>query len=354
MGVITLADEEVAIDASNLLLKWHKPIRVTPSQIVRWRSIDLFEVPDGPRRGRGNLRKYPANAPEVAARFALALAEVRDADEAILMSFVDEVGVGPIGLASAYGHVFTWAERKLEKIRISSKRTKFFSHLGISGGVSSITGDVLLDTFAGHGPSHSDLSRHVLDDLFGPGSADAFGEGDEGLSRLTQLMGKLSFSTLRRTAQRASLSDLAWATSVARICLDYAAALSQMFDATSVEGANPTLLLLGNIGRAMRKLGVSRKLGVAMVAPAILLMAAGDYGRDQLNIGAAQCALEIPRIRATIALAEALPERWRPCFGPGGMAQFATLPTEDQAELKERVLKWVAEFPEESRTLVSG
>jgi hypothetical protein len=354
MGVITLADQQVAIEASTLLVKWHKSIRVTPSQVVRWRSIDLFEVPEGPRRGRGNLRKYPANAPEVAARFALALADVRDADEAILMSFVDEVGVGPVGLASAYGHVFTWAERKLEKVRMSSKRTKFFSHLGIDGGVSQITGDVLLDSFAGHGLTHPELSRHILDDLFGPGSADAFDEGDEGVSRLTQLIGKLSFSTLRRTAQRASLNDLAWAIGVARTCLDYAAALSQMFDATSVEDANPTLLLLANVGRAMRKIGVSRKLGIAMVAPAILLMASGDYGRDQLNIGVAQCASEIPRIRATIALAEALPERWRPCFGPGGMAQFATLPIEDQAELKEQVLKWVAEFPEESRTLVSG
>jgi hypothetical protein len=351
VGIITAADEQVANDATDRLANWGLDLRVTASQVVRWRAMDLFQLPDGPRKGRGNTRQYRPDAPEVAAKFAIALSQVRDIDEAMLSVFVDGVDVGSDGIKASYDHVFTWAGGKLEKMRRSNRKP---SMVGAGGGGRKISPDVrrsLLEVFSGRLPADPDWSERAVEQLAGVEAVDHFQAQEGGLTRLTQIMGQLSFSTLRKTARNATVSDLAWASDAANTLVGYSVSLSRLHDATSADSAPTPLLILANIGRVLRKLGISTKLGIALLAPALLMMIASPEARANFDTAVNACKREIPRMEAILALTQALPESSRSCFGPGGAAALAVLPSSEREALSAQIKKWINQHPDEAAAL---
>jgi hypothetical protein len=345
VGIITLIDEQVAREATDLLADWGSDLRVTASQIVRWRSMDLFQLPDGPRKGRGNTRQYRSNAPEVAAKFAIALSQVRDIDEAMLSVFVDGVDVGTEGIKASYDRVFRWAGVKLERARLNKRKPTM---IGADGGGRSLSPDVrrsLLEVFTGREPSDPDWSERAVEQLAGREALDLFRADEGGLTRLTQVMGQLSFSTLRRTARNASVADLVWASDAANTLLQYSVTLSQLHDVTNPGTTPAALVTLANVGRVLRKVGVSTKLGVALLAPALLVMIATPERRANLDDAVNACKRELPRMDAILALAETLPQETRSCLGPGGATALALLPTDEREALSATIRKWIDQHP---------
>ena len=90
--MITPIDEEVAGQASDLLFKWSSALTVTATQIVRWRSVGVFDLPSGPGGDGGNWRQYPADAGYVAARFRLVVERTNSLDEALLVAMTEGLG----------------------------------------------------------------------------------------------------------------------------------------------------------------------------------------------------------------------------------------------------------------------
>ena len=105
---------------------------------------------------------------------------------------------------------------------------------------------------------------------------------------------------------------------------------------------------LGNRWRTKRPIG---EFGLALLAPALLLMTAGPEGRGPLTEAAEGCSKEIPKLRAMSAAAADLPEKWRRSMGPGGATVLARFPEGEAADLLAQLRQWLADHPDEAKVV---
>ena len=201
MAIVTKADEQVAEDASKLLAERASEVVVSGSQIVRWRAADLFDLPEGPRQGRGNIRRYPANAAEVAAEFALVLSENRKIDEALLTAFANGTDVAHHGLINAYEHYLEWLSKRLRRARARQRRPVRIGPPDSPGAVSSLATTAMMDLFAGNSPINPTEAEAeaVIEHMASSEGLELLKEGD-GLSITpVELLSHLSLDLLRKT-----------------------------------------------------------------------------------------------------------------------------------------------------------
>jgi hypothetical protein len=135
--------------------------------------------------------------------------------------------------------------------------------------------------------------------------------------------------------------------------IEYVETLSEFFDLTSSDGAQPLALVLANLGRSARRSKVSRGVANAIVAPALLLMFANEpSGRHNFEQTLTACRKELPRMKAVVALARDMPPEVRPYLGPAGAAAFDAQSEGVRGRMKALVSPWLEAHPDEASVLV--
>lgn len=349
---MTETDEAVASEATRILASQGSNLVVTGSQVVRWRLADIFDVDENGRMGRGNTRTYPPNAPDVAAHFARALAEDRNLNQATLASFASGVEVARPGLQTAYARFFGWMERQLQKSRERQVNVRIPGAATEASGASARRLTDAVQKVMGGEELSPELMSEVVRHIAGPEGLEHLLARDGDASELVSSMKNLSISALRQTVKTSSQSDLTWAIASITALFEYVQTLSEFFDLTSAEGAQPLALVLANLGRTARKSKVSRGVANAIIAPALLLMVAHEPSkRRNFEETVAACRRELPRLRAVVALAEDMPPEVRPFLGPAGAAAFDAESEEVRVRLKALVQPWIEAHPDEAAIL---
>jgi hypothetical protein len=343
--VITTVDLEVAEQASKLLTEWGSVLRVSATQIVRWRSVGVFDLPSGPRRGRGHLRQYPEHAADLAARFRLVVERTDSLDEALLVAMTEGLEVSHEGIADSFGHLAGNAVRRLMLAKSPKKRSQRFTFPGPHEPNGGIARDAMLGFTTGTGHSHSLQTEALIERLSGPDALQYLQE-NEGISRIHDALSNLALVALWRKVRESSREDLAWASNVSRSMIEYALALSSFTELTGIAGQGPMNRALAQVGKRLRQVGVSHELGLAFLAPAVLIFLPSRAERKQLSESAESCRKVLPSLRALTEVATDLPEDWRPCIGAGGLAVFARLPKNEADDLLACVREWLDTHPD--------
>lgn len=352
MAIVTPADEAVARAATQLLAVAGSDQLVTGSQIVRWRLAGVFDLDEPGRRGRGNTRTYPENAGEIAAHFAQALAEDRNLDQAMLSSFANGVQIARPGLLVAYEHLFRWMSIQLEKSQTKRVKVKVPGAAGDATGARANQLFHAMRNVLSGGELTAQGASTLVSHLAGPEGEEYLVARDGDTSHLMELLKSLSLSALRQAVKKATQSDLAWAVSSMDSMVEYIVTLSEFFDLTSSDGAQPIAVVLANLGRTARKSKLSRGVASAVAAPALLLAANTASGRRQFDEGLAACKNELPRLKAIVALARDMPPDVRKYLGITGGAAFEVQSEEVRERLKGLVSAWLDGHPDEKAVLV--
>jgi len=345
MPVITPIDEEVAERASKLLVEWGSTLSVSATQVIRWRSARVFELPPGPRQGRGHLRQYPDNAGYVAARFRLVVERTDSLDEALLVAMTEGLDVSHAGISDSFGRIVLKVLPRLRQARSPKKRSQRFTLPAPHEPDEVIARDAILDFTTDIGPSHPIQTEALIHRLSGSDTVEYLRQTG-GVSRIHGALQNLAFVSLRNKVRDSSREDLRWAAELSRTVLEYAHVLSEFSELTGSERQSPLHRAISQVGTKLRQVRVSYDLGLAFLTPAILIFISNRSDRRQLDDVAKSCRREIPRLKAMTEIAAELPEHWRPCIGAGGLAAFARLPEEEADELLARVRQWLDAHPE--------
>ncbi len=175
---------------------------------------------------------------------------------------------------------------------------------------------------------------------------------NEGISRIHDALSNLALVALWRRVRESSREDLAWASDVSRSMIEYTLELSRFTELTGTAGQGPTNRALAQVGKKLRQVGVSYELGLALLAPAVLIFLPSRSERKQLSESADFCREQIPHLNALTEVAAELPEQWRPCIGAGGLAAFARLPKEEADDLLAHIRGWLDSHPEAASVIV--
>jgi hypothetical protein len=350
---VTPVDERVAAEATELLVQWgHSDLSVTGSQIVRWRSADVFELPPGPRQGRGNLRQYQPNAAEVAARFAIVLSRSASLDEAVLSAMSRDVDVAHDGVTTAFDHfVYRWLPMLQRAKKPTLRRSERFAFLGPRQAIDLSVRNAMLDLTTDREPTNPIWAELVVERFAGPEAVGYYEEAGD-MDRLRSFLKNLSLVALRRAVRDSSQQDLRWAAKTSRTLMEYARAVSDYFDATGRESSDPKHRIMARYGRTLRRLRISDDLGLAFLAPAVLLFLPNKNARRDLALTSEALGRELPVLRTLTSAARDFPEKWRPCLGPGGLAVFAALHQDEADAVLRQLREWLDVHPE-GATLVS-
>jgi hypothetical protein len=352
MAQVTEPDEIVALAATMLLSTWGRgDLSVSGSQVVYWRQAGLFEIPSGHRTGRGNTRRYPDNAAEIAAKFRLILESNKNIDEALLAAFADGLDVGTSGIQTAFRHTRYKLLPKIKKARLPNKRSERLTFPGPRSAVKDLDESIVIDLMLDSEPMYPPWVDRLMDRFGGREVIEYFRHFD-GLERLRDELRLVSFAGLMRTVREAPREDLQWAMGVGNTFVEYAMAVSELYGLTGSMDADLGNRAIAALGSALEKAVVATGVQKAFLAPALLLFSSDPSTRDRLNEAAEQCRQELPIVTATANLAAELRESWRPCLGPGGLAKFASLADDEAFELLTSVRSWLDRHPEEAAHVV--
>ena len=147
------------------------------------------------------------------------------------------------------------------------------------------------------------------------------------------------------------MKTLKWGMSTARALLEYARNLSELYEVTGTSGPNLMFRALAGAGNVFRRSNNTGEFGMAFLAPVMVVMAHEPQIRKRLDEAASSCLDELPKLRASLQLALSLPDTWRPCFGPGGMAAFAAFGDEEGSDFVKVVREWLDEHPLEAQSI---
>jgi hypothetical protein len=349
---LTEADGAVAQEATEwLYMQGRHDLEVTADQVVRWRLAGLFELPPGPRQGRSNLRRYPDNAGEMAARFRILLQTRPNIEEALLLAYVSDMDVGIDGVRTSISRFLWKAGPKLKRARTTSKRSERFALPGPRQASDDATRAAIVDLFLGEEPLDPDWPELLIDRFGGPDATEHL-LATGGIERLREVLRRVSIAGLSRTVRDTKRDELLWAAGTARSLVDFARAVSEVYQATGTTDSQLIYRAVASLGKRMRTKRLSGEFGVAFLAPVLLLMVPDRKGRQQLAEVGKDCKEQLPRLQALVLAANALPERWRPSLGAGGAALLASLPDGEAEELLNQLRKWLADHPEQARHVV--
>ncbi len=185
----------------------------------------------------------------------------------------------------------------------------------------------------------------------GQEAVDYFNDID-GMDRLREELKSASLVAIRRAARQSSRDELRWGARTARTVTDFARVVSEYYDVTGREGSDVRHRILAHIGRVLRRTRISDGVGVAFLAPAIMLMAPTGKARQELSAVCDDFAKELPKLRAVISAARDLPQESRTFLGPGGLADLAGRPESTVNEVLRQLREWLSSHPEEAKLVV--
>ena len=228
MAQITLADQDVAAAATKVLAELGRSdLDVSATQVVRWRLAGLFELPEGPRRGRGNLRRYPDDAAQVAAQFRILLEDTPKIDEALLLAYASGLDVGIDGVRAGIVRFIRNATPRLQRAKHPTKRSERFTLPGPRQPYDDVTRQAALDLIMDREPLVPDWPELIINRIGTPEAAEHFRETG-GLERVGEVIRRVSFAGISRMVRDASAADLRWAADTAKVLIDYVQEVSRL------------------------------------------------------------------------------------------------------------------------------
>jgi hypothetical protein len=309
----------------------------------------VFKLPQGPRNGRGNHRRYPDQAAEVAAEFRVLLEETGNFDEAFLLAVDRGIDVDHQSVTGAYENFTTSMLMKFSGSRHARSKSSRVRFSGPRTGTEPEARDAFIDLATGAIPLRHQVEM-LLERVFGADTVNNLRKLGN-LDHIGDSLAVLSLVALRNAARSASEEDLRWGAQTARGLLDYAAALAELFDVTGGDHPDLRTRAVAGLGRSMRRLRVKSGMGASLLAPALLLFAADARTRNALNEVVQYINSELPAIRANAAAAKSAPKKWRPYFGHNGLAAFASLRPPEAEKVLSFTRSWLADHPEEAKVV---
>lgn len=349
--------------ATELLAEQGYPdLSVSTEQLVRWRQkADAIPVRGSRRGGRSQRVHYMPSAPAVAAGLALALSEDRDLDRAVLDVFGNDLPVPEKAVRAAYVHALQkqegsvrkgWARRfeKRSDLPRSLRTPVPHPHQGDAWMIS----DTVLSVLIGETPLTGNVGAGVaIEELLGElAPTDA---GDK--QRMVDLLGCLKLAAVRRTAAKGNMDRIAESCAHVRSLVGYAEAMGELCRITDGKVstiAGPDGILLAFSGW-LASLSVFRRQGVNMALWGLIFEVVGTDagGRRQLEERAEAAIPLTGQCIAVTALAESLPDNWRPALAPvTGSVYLATLPQGERDELADTIRRWRLANPTADRALL--
>lgn len=342
----------------------HPDLSVSTEQLVRWRQkADAIPVRGSRRGGRSQRVQYLPTAPAVAAGLALALNEDRDLDRAVLDVFGTPLPVPEKAVRAAYVHVLQKLEGPARKGwgrgRASKKRSDLprslrtpvpHPHQGDHWKIS----DTVLSVLIGETPLTGNVGAGVaIEELLGElAPTDA---GDK--QRMVDLLGCLKLAAVRRTAAKGNMDRIAESCAHVRSLVGYAEAMDELCRITDGKVsaiAGPDGILLAFSGW-LASLSVFRRQGARIALFGLLFEVVGTTGGGRRQLGEeARAAIALTdQCIAVTALAESLPDNWRPALAPvTGSVYLATLPQGERDELADTIRRWRLANPTADRALL--
>jgi hypothetical protein len=369
---VTEEDRRVAALATELLHARGRPeLGVSPEQVIRWRQVaKAIPVASTGKGGRSKVTPYLPTAPAVAAELAIVLAEGpprKTLDQAVLMVFADAAVQCSVarphheGVRSAYLHHLQVLDNTARQAwkhkgepRSSVPRRLRLGFAGSRKPEAYMVSDSLLACLLGEPPPYGQDGLDIaLDEFSGVSSVPLYAD-DRG--RLVGMLAALGLAALRRSIRKADLDLLSEAVRSVSVTFDYADAvstLSSLHDGKSRPSLPGILdsLVAATEMPLFSRLRVafpasSRSLGMALMGLVAYSSITRRRGWQQLRANVTAWSEDLPRVEASLALADDLPTAWRPALAPGSGAAFvAALPDQEREELLSVVRHWMSDHP---------
>lgn len=351
----TPADAELAEKARVILAKRGRAeLSVNAVQIAKWRAeADALPVVSDRGPGRGRSTVYAADAAEVAASLASALADDRNLDRAILAALAMDAPVAEKGLQSAAGHYLLdlrskaksgYADRYIS--RTPMRRALLSAFPSRAHGDAGVLMDAFLSLFLGRQPDVGDAAcRLIFDVLLSSVESTIPVKDSRALHRAGFLISRWSVKDLQMLVRSIDIDD--WRESCKQ--MDVIFKHTQLFAdlvrrcGLPIEKAPEPVPLLDALYMFLERLPAVKR-SPHLYLSLFGLVAAGfshnlKYARA-LESYATACTSQLPGLKVLSSLASDIPVQWLPGLGPveGAWTRFMDCLADNE---KKEFFAWV-------------
>lgn len=365
----TPADNELAEKTCVILAERGRvDLSVSAVQIAKWRSeADALPVVSDRRPGRGHSTIYAADAAEVAASLAIALADDRNLDRAILAAFATGAPVQEKGLRSAARHYLRdfankahegYADRYTSRTAMRRAMLSVF-RASLHTDIGRIT-DALLSLALGKRPDAGrGATTLVFDAIFTSACADSGVMESKVHRRASFIMTRGSSSMLNQLANRIEVGRWREGCQQVHVLLEYSLLHAELVKrtGTSIADLPQPFGVLDAMVASLWSLPSFKRSSETYVALMGLVVAGLTLNRHyaQAMVGFTnRCLKEIPCLEMLISFANDVPPQWLGSLSPvegRTMAFIDELSASEREEFHAYAYEWRDRHTEWSTTI---